>query len=64
MTTITSQIHCGTPDNFDRVRDVLLTLQIWHDWRGGLTIYVPVPKGVSPDEHQDALTSLANAVTS
>jgi len=61
----TSHIHCGTPDNFQRVRDALLVLRVDHlQLRPQeMTVYVQVPEGSNPDEHQDALTALANAVT-
>lgn len=61
----TSHIHCGNHENFDRVRYALLALQVDRIRFAiqELTIYVEVPTGVNPDDHQDALTSLANAVT-
>lgn len=60
-----SHIHAGTPDNFKRIREALATLRVpgWATVGSQLMIYVDVPTGTDPDEHQDALTALANAVS-
>jgi hypothetical protein len=69
-----TEVHtfdAANPEPFDETREVargMIGLGIEGVWVKGCgahancTVSVPVPKGVTPDQHRDAVTSLAQAI--
>jgi hypothetical protein len=63
-TTATPKSWINAGDHARAVDAALTALQVPNftvNFQNGI-VSVPVPEGVNPDEHQDALTSIVNAI--